>query len=37
MPPLDHPPILWLDDLYRGLLTEHGRIIFWGAFFLLYH
>ena len=31
MPPLDHPPILWLDDLYRGLLTEHGRIIFWGG------
>lgn len=31
MPPLDHPPILWLDDHYRGWLTENGRVVFWGA------
>lgn len=31
MPPLEHPPILWLDDLYRGVLTGSGRILLWGA------
>ena len=31
MPPLDHPPILWLDDRYRGWLTENGRVMFWGV------
>jgi len=30
MPPLEHPPILWLDDQYRGLLTDSGRLVLWG-------
>jgi len=30
MPPLEHPPILWLDDLYRGSLTDIGRLTVWG-------
>jgi len=33
MPPLEHPPILWLDDLYRGALTEIGRLTLWGMLF----
>lgn len=33
MPPLEHPPILWLDDLYRGSLTEIGRLTLWGMLF----
>ena len=31
MPPLEHRPILILDDLYRGLLTPWGRVLLWGA------
>ena len=31
MPPLEHPPILALDDLYRGRLTAGGRVLLWGA------
>lgn len=31
MPALEHPPILWFDDLHRGRLTIEGRTLFWGA------
>lgn len=31
MPPLEHPPILALDDLYRGRLTAGGRVLLWGT------
>jgi len=29
MTPLEHTSILWLDDLYRGLLTPSGRVAVW--------
>lgn len=32
MPPLEHPPILALDDLYRGRFTDGGRVLLWGGF-----
>lgn len=31
MPPLEHGPILRLDDIYRGSLTIGGRALLWGA------
>ncbi|RPI80207.1 MAG: hypothetical protein EHM42_12465, partial [Planctomycetaceae bacterium] len=31
MPALEHPPILWFDDVQRGRLTAGGRMLFWGA------
>jgi len=31
MPALEHPPILWADDLHRGWLTVSGRVLFWGT------
>jgi uncharacterized protein (DUF58 family) len=31
MPPLEHAPILALDDLYRGRLTAGGRVLLWGT------
>ena len=31
MPPLEHPPILALDDLYRGRFTDAGRVLLWGG------
>ena len=31
MPPLEHRPILLLEDIYRGRLTPGGRVLLWGA------
>ena len=31
MPALEHPPILWADDLHRGRFTIGGRVLFWGV------
>jgi len=31
MRPLEHWPMLILDDLHRGWLTPFGRVLFWGA------
>jgi uncharacterized protein (DUF58 family) len=31
MPPLEHPPILAIDDFYRGRFTPGGRVLLWGG------
>lgn len=31
MGPLEHTSILWADDVYRGRLTDSGRVLLWAA------
>jgi len=35
MTALEHPPILWFDDLLNGELTLAGQLLFWGALMAL--
>ena len=35
MTALEHPPILWFDDLLNGRLTLVGQLLFWGVLMAL--
>ncbi|MFM8221859.1 MAG: hypothetical protein ACKOJF_23350, partial [Planctomycetaceae bacterium] len=35
MTALEHPPILWFDDLLNGRLTLVGQLLFWGILMAL--